>query len=236
MMETILQIMDLSRKYTAGDTDIWALKNVSFSIEKGALAAITGQSGSGKSTLMHILGCLDTPTVGTYTLDGIDIKGTTSSQRAALRNQKIGFVFQKFHLIPGLTACDNVALPHLYAGASQSAARKKACLLLDRVELSSRADHYPYQLSGGQQQRVAIARALVNNPSIILADEPTGNLDTQTGNTILNLLKELNAQGTTIILVTHEPSIATQTNRIIQLRDGTVVHDSAKLIASKNQP
>lgn len=209
-----------------GDTIVDALKGINFSVEQGEFIAITGASGSGKSTLMHILGCLDIPTSGDYLLAGENITNADNNQLAAIRNKKIGFVFQKFYLLPDLTALDNVSLPQLYAGATESTAHKKAAELLDIVGLGDRKGHYPYQLSGGQQQRVAIARALANDPSIILADEPTGNLDSATGQTIMKLLQELNQQKkVTIIIVTHEPDIAHQTNRIVELTDGLIVSD-----------
>ncbi len=211
-----------------GDNDLKILKGVSLTIDKGEFVAITGFSGSGKSTLMHLLGCLDVPTSGSYILDGINVSTADSDDLARIRNQKIGFVFQKFHLLPDLTALDNVALPQLYAGVKEEEARETAAKLLELVNLSTRMDHYPHQLSGGQQQRVAVARSLINNPSIILADEPTGNLDTATGNTILEVFKKLNTdKGVTIIIVTHEPSIAAKTKRIIELVDGNIISDRA---------
>ncbi len=211
-----------------GDNELKVLKGVSLSIDKGEFVAITGFSGSGKSTLMHLLGCLDVASSGEYFLDGTNVSTANDDELADIRNQKIGFVFQKFHLLPDLTTLDNVALPQLYAGVKESLAREKAAKLLDLVGLSHRMDHYPYQISGGQQQRVAVARSLINNPSIILADEPTGNLDTATGNTILQVFRELNAnQGVTIIIVTHEPSIAAKTRRIIELVDGNIISDRA---------
>ena len=219
---------DLIKIFKMGDNDLKILKGVSLTIDKGEFVAITGFSGSGKSTLMHLLGCLDVPTSGSYILDGINVSTADSDDLARIRNQKIGFVFQKFHLLPDLTALDNVALPQLYAGVKEEEARERAAKLLELVNLSARMDHYPHQLSGGQQQRVAVARSLINNPSIILADEPTGNLDTATGNTILEVFKKLNAEkGVTIIIVTHEPSIAAKTKRIIELVDGNIISDRA---------
>ena len=197
---------------------------------KSVVIWFTGLSGSGKSTLMHLLGCLDIPTSGEYFLDDKDVTKMTKDELAHIRNHKIGFVFQKFYLLPDLNAVDNVALPQLYAGKSENIAKQEANKLLDLVELGNRKHHYPFQLSGGQQQRVAIARSLVNNPSIILADEPTGNLDSKTGNSIMNLFKELNVKkNTTIILVTHEHEIAEKTNRIITLLDGQIKHDTKVL-------
>jgi putative ABC transport system ATP-binding protein len=209
-----------------GETEVRALKGVSLSITQGEFVAITGSSGSGKTTLMHLLGCLDVPTSGEYLLDDIKIEKATKNELAQIRNKKIGFVFQKFHLLPDLTALDNVALPQLYAGTAEITAREKAAQMLKLVGLGDRTNHYPYQLSGGQQQRVAIARSLINNPTIILADEPTGNLDTATGNTIMDLFKQLNSEKkVTIIIVTHEPDIAAQTKRIVELIDGNIISD-----------
>jgi len=210
-----------------GLTEVRALKGVSLTIDQGEFIAITGFSGSGKSTLMHVLGCLDIATEGQYFIDGIDVSKASRNDLAHIRNQKIGFVFQRFHLLPDLTALDNVALPRLYAGVSEDQACKEAKKLLEMVNLGDRIDHYPYQLSGGQQQRVAIARSLINNPVIILADEPTGNLDTATGDIILELFKKLNdEQQVTIILVTHEPYVASKTKRIIELVDGKIISDN----------
>ncbi len=226
-MKTI-EAHKLIKIYRMGENDLMALKGISLTIDKGEFVAITGYSGSGKSTLMHLLGCLDTPTEGDYFIDGINVSTSTRNELAQIRNQKIGFVFQKFHLLPDLTALDNVALPMLYAGSGESEARVRAAELLTMVNLSERLTHYPFQLSGGQQQRVAIARSLINKPSIILADEPTGNLDSQTGDIIMEMLKKLNEeQKTTIIIVTHEPSIAAKTGRIIELIDGNIKSDKA---------
>jgi len=226
---SLLEIKQLKKVYKMGETEVEALKGVDLSVEKGEFLAITGSSGSGKSTFMHLIGCLDTPTSGTYVIDGVLVGQATSDELAKIRNEKIGFVFQKFHLLADLTALDNVALPRLYAGLTEEDARKDAKKLLEMVGLGNRVDHYPYQLSGGQQQRVAIARSLVNNPSILLADEPTGNLDTATGDTILAMFTELNEKhGVTIILVTHEPDIAAKTKRIIELIDGKIIKDTKK--------
>ena len=223
-METI-KAVDLVRTFQMGETEITALKGVSLVINKGEFISITGQSGSGKSTLMNLLGCLDVPTSGDYFIDGENVAHMNKDQLAIVRNKKIGFVFQKFHLLADLTAIDNVALPALYAGMTEKAAQEKARKALDIVELSDRVSHYPYQLSGGQQQRVAIARSIANNPSILLADEPTGNLDSETGQTIMALFKQLNTENkVTIIMVTHEPEIAKQTQRIITLIDGKIVN------------
>ena len=211
-----------------GETEVMALKGVDLEIHTGEFVAITGSSGSGKSTLMHLLGCLDIPTKGEYFIDNQNVARLTPNELAKIRNQKIGFVFQKFNLLPDLTAVENVALPCLYAGIKEKESLEKAHELLKMVELSDRATHYPYQLSGGQQQRVAIARSLVNNPSILLADEPTGNLDSKTGLAIMEIIKKLNTeQNATIIMVTHEPEIAAKAKRIVELIDGNIVSDKA---------
>lgn len=225
MMKTI-EAKNLSKTFKMGETDVHALKDVSLAIEKGEFVAITGQSGSGKSTFMNLLGCLDVPTSGEYLIDGQNVAHMSRDELAAIRNKKIGFVFQKFHLLPDLTAVDNVALPALYAGMKELDARRLAREKLKIVELDHRYDHFPFQLSGGQQQRVAIARSLINNPSIILADEPTGNLDSATGHAIIDLFKELNSvNNVTIIMVTHEPDIAAHAKRAITLIDGKIVSD-----------
>jgi putative ABC transport system ATP-binding protein len=222
----LLKTIDLEKTFFMGETKVHALKKINIEIEKGEFVAIKGTSGSGKSTLMHLLGCLDVPTAGEILLEGKNIAHINKDELAKIRNEKMGFVFQKFHLLPSLTATDNVALPKLYAGEAEKTAREKAKKILAAIDLGERTTHYPYQLSGGQQQRVAIARALINNPDILLADEPTGNLDTKTGNTILDLFKNLNEKhNVTIIIVTHEPDIAQKTKRIIDLIDGQVVSD-----------
>lgn len=209
-----------------GDTELQVLRDINLTINKGELLAITGPSGSGKSTLMHLIGCLDTPTSGTYLIEGKDISQLSDSQLAKIRNKYIGFVFQKFHLLPDLDAVDNVALPQLYANKSEHEARKDAQKVLEMLGLGDRLHHYPNQLSGGQQQRVAIARALVNNPDIILADEPTGNLDTVTGATIVDTFLHLHKDhGVTVIIVTHDLELAKKTNRIIKLLDGKIIED-----------
>ena len=223
----LINVRDLTKKFFMGDTELLALKGITLAITAGEFVALTGFSGSGKSTLMHLLGCLDIPTTGFYALDGIDVSEASRDDLARVRNQKIGFVFQKFHLLPDLTARDNIALPMLYAGKNEEEARARAATLLVDVGLGNRIDHFPYQLSGGQQQRVAIARSLANDPSLILADEPTGNLDTATGDIIMEMFTQLNKdKGCTIILVTHEPSIAAKTKRIIELVDGKIIKDS----------
>ena len=223
----LIDSRDITKNFMMGDTQVLALKGVTLVIEAGDFVALTGFSGSGKSTLMHVLGCLDTPSTGFYALDGIDVSSASRDELARIRNQKIGFVFQKFHLLPDLTARDNVALPMLYAGINEEESRARASKLLVDVGLDNRIDYFPSPLSGGQQQRVAIARALANNPSLILADEPTGNLDTATGDIIMTMFAELNKnKGCTIVLVTHEPSIAAKTKRIIELVDGKIIKDT----------
>ena len=222
----LLQTKELVKIYQMGETEVVALKGINLEINKGEFLAITGSSGSGKSTLMHLLGCLDTPTSGDYFIEGKNVAHMTKNELAKVRNEKIGFVFQKFFLLPDLTATDNVALPKLYAGYSEAEARKEAKYILEKVDLAKRSSHYPYQLSGGQQQRVAIARSLINNPAIILADEPTGNLDTATGDAIIEIFKTLNTEkNATIILVTHEHDVARKTNRIVELIDGKIISD-----------
>ncbi len=222
----LLKTENLIKIYQMGDVEVHALKEINLEINEGEFASITGTSGSGKSTLMHLLGCLDKPTTGKYFIANIDVTTANRDELAKIRNQKIGFVFQKFHLLPDLTALNNVALPMIYAKKSERQAKEQAAKFLDMVELADRKNHYPYQLSGGQQQRVAIARSLINNPAIILADEPTGNLDTQTGDSIINIFKTLNKKNnTTVIVVTHEPEIAMKTKRIIELVDGKIVSD-----------
>jgi len=222
----IIEAQNLKKIYLMGETPINALDDVTFNIQRGEFVAIIGTSGSGKSTLMHLIGCLDTPTSGTLLIDNQSTMKMTSDELAHIRNQKIGFVFQRFYLLPDLTALDNVALPKLYAGVSEHEAREKAKKLLSTVELDERISHYPYQLSGGQQQRVAIARSLANDPEIILADEPTGNLDSATGETIMHLFRKLNREnGITIVLVTHEREVAQEASRTIELRDGKIVSD-----------
>ena len=208
-----------------GDEEIHALKGVSLSIERGEYVAIMGPSGSGKSTLMNLIGCLDTPSQGTYLLNGKEVSTMKDDELARIRNEEIGFVFQTFNLLPRATALHNVELPLVYAGMSKKARLEQAEGALKRVELSHRMGHRPNELSGGQRQRVAIARALVNNPSILLADEPTGNLDSKTGVEIMALFARLHAGGNTIIVVTHEPDIAAYAHRVISIRDGQVEKD-----------
>ena len=225
-MDPLIQVENLSKIYRTGEIELSALKGVSLSVVPGEFVAIMGPSGSGKSTLMHILGCLDRPSHGRYVLDGVDIGRLTANDLARIRNQKIGFVFQGFNLLPRTTALENVELPILYNDLSRRERLRRAGQALERVGLGDRKDHYPNQLSGGEQQRVAIARALVMQPSLILADEPTGNLDTRTSVEIMALFQELNGNGITILLVTHEPDIARYSSRIITFRDGTLRSDS----------
>ena len=222
MTDWVLQADDITKVYRMGAVEVHALRGVSFAVARGELVAIMGPSGSGKSTLMNILGCLDRPTSGEYILDGQAVASLSDDQLAAIRNRKVGFVFQSFNLLPRMTALENVALPLRYAGVVRGA-RERAQAALEAVGLGERLHHKPNELSGGQQQRVAIARALVNNPAIILADEPTGNLDTKSGREIMALLTGLNRdQGATVILVTHDPEIAAYAERVIHIRDGRI--------------
>lgn len=221
----LIEITDIGRKYTIGAEEIHALKTVSLKIHKGEFVALMGPSGSGKSTLMNILGCLDTPTKGTYILNGTNVSALNDNELAEIRNKEIGFVFQTFNLLPRSTSLDNVALPLVYAGYSKPERVKKATEALESVGLGNRITHKPNELSGGQRQRVAVARALVNNPSIILADEPTGNLDTKTSIEIMGLLETIHQKGNTIILVTHEEDIAKHAHRIVRMRDGEIESD-----------
>ena len=226
-MEPLITIKDIGRKYVIGSEVIHALKSVSLTINKGEFVALMGPSGSGKSTLMNILGCLDTPTKGEYILNGINVSHMTDNELAEVRNSEIGFVFQTFNLLPRNTALDNVALPLIYAGISKETRQQRAKQALENVGLGNRTDHRPNELSGGQRQRVAVARALINDPSIILADEPTGNLDTKTSIEIMGLIEDIHAKGNTIILVTHEEDIALHAHRIVRMRDGLVEDDYA---------
>ncbi|MBD1394948.1 ABC transporter ATP-binding protein [Mucilaginibacter glaciei] len=223
--EPLITIKDIGRKYVIGAEIIHAIKSVSLTINKGEFVALMGPSGSGKSTLMNILGCLDTPTKGEYILNGINVSHMTDNDLAEVRNTEIGFVFQTFNLLPRNSALDNVALPLVYAGISKEKRNERARKALENVGLGNRTDHRPNELSGGQRQRVAVARALINDPSIILADEPTGNLDTKTSIEIMGLMEDIHAKGNTIILVTHEEDIAMHAHRIVRMRDGLVEKD-----------
>jgi len=226
-MEPLITLKDIGRKYVIGSEIIHALKSVTLTINKGEFVALMGPSGSGKSTLMNILGCLDTPSKGDYILNGINVSHMTDNELAEVRNTEIGFVFQTFNLLPRNTALDNVALPLVYAGVNKANRQERAKKTLENVGLGNRIDHKPNELSGGQRQRVAVARALINNPSIILADEPTGNLDTKTSIEIMGLIEDIHAKGNTIILVTHEEDIALHAHRIVRMRDGLIENDFA---------
>ncbi len=228
-VKILIEIKNLYKTYSTGKLEVLALKEINFTILKNEFVSIMGPSGSGKSTLMNILGCLDRPSQGNYILDDVDTSELDDVELAKLRNKKIGFVFQSFNLLPRISALHNVELPMIYAGLEVSQRHKKAKEALERVGLGDRMDHKPNELSGGQKQRVAIARALVNNPSIILADEPTGNLDSRSGEEIMQIFQELNSEGATIVLVTHEPDIAQHTKRVITFRDGRLQKDESVL-------
>ena len=227
---TLIRVKNLKKQFQIGSEIVNAIKDISFEVNAGEFISIMGPSGSGKTTLMNIIGCLDTPTSGEYHLDDSEVSLLDDDELAAIRNRKIGFVFQSFHLLTRNTALKNVMLPLTYAGYDKSEATDKAKSVLKKVGLDDRINHKPNELSGGQQQRVAIARALVNNPSIIFADEPTGNLDTKTGEEIMNLFKQLHRNGQTIIVITHENEIADQTERIITVKDGLIESDKRSFL------
>jgi putative ABC transport system ATP-binding protein len=221
----LIRLSAITKTYDAGELAVQALSGIDLAVEKGEMMAIIGPSGSGKSTLMHILGCLDAPSDGTYVLDGQDVSSLSSFQLAAVRNRKIGFVFQTFNLLPKASLLRNVELPMLYAGLGSRDRKERATEALQRVGLRDRAKHKPSELSGGQRQRAAIARAIVMNPSLILADEPTGNLDSKTGIEVLRIFHDMHANGETIVIVTHDPRIAEQCERVVQIVDGRIEHD-----------
>ena len=223
-MQTIIQLENIAKTYGSGETEVRALADVNLIIEPGEYCSIMGASGSGKSTVMNVIGCLDRPTSGSYYLDGLDVAQLSDTELAHIRNRKIGFVFQQFHLLPQISALENVMLPMVYAGVSTRERKERSVEALTRVGLANRLNNKPNQLSGGQQQRVAIARAIVNRPVLILADEPTGALDSQTTQEVLNIFTELNASGITVVMVTHEADVARQTKRIVWFRDGQVIH------------
>jgi putative ABC transport system ATP-binding protein len=221
----LIELEKVTKLYRSGETELAALREVDLSIEAGEFVAITGSSGSGKSTLMNVIGCLDQPSSGVYRLAGRNVSGLSAVERASIRNQFVGFVFQSFNLLPRTPAIDNVELPLIYAKMPREERRRRAAEALERVGLADRSHHLPSQLSGGQQQRVAIARALVTRPPLILADEPTGNLDSKTSLDVMNLLQELRKAGITVVFVTHEPDIAAFAARLLQLRDGRILRD-----------
>ena len=224
-MSALIEFDAVCKYYQMGDTTVKAADHITMKIEKGEFVAIVGQSGSGKSTAMNIIGCLDVPTSGTYRLGGVDVSTMGDDQQADIRNKMLGFIFQQYNLIPKLTVEENVELPLLYAGVAPEERRRRAKRSLERVGLGDKGRHLPAQLSGGQQQRVSIARALAGDPSVILADEPTGALDSRTGREVLHFLQQLNDEGNTVVLITHDNSIAVQAERIIRLEDGVVVYD-----------
>jgi putative ABC transport system ATP-binding protein len=222
-MSTIIQTQALTKVYGANGTAVQALRGIDLTVEKGEFVALIGPSGSGKSTLMAILGCLDLPSTGTYTLDGHQVHGLSGGELARIRNEKVGFVFQSYNLLPKASIARNVELPMLYAGVGRKERRERAMALLEKVGIADKAGNLPGTLSGGQKQRVAVARALANEPALLLADEPTGALDSKTGAEVLDLFRELHSQGNTLLLVTHDPSIAAQAERRVEIRDGKVV-------------
>jgi putative ABC transport system ATP-binding protein len=225
MTEPLITATDLTRRYAIGPATVEALRGATLAIDRGEFVAITGPSGSGKSTLMNILGCLDRPTSGSYRLGGVETAALDTDARAEIRNRDIGFVFQSFNLLARTSALENVELPLLFAGLSATERRTRAVAMLERVQLADRMDHRPTELSGGQMQRVAIARALVNRPAMVLADEPTGNLDSASGRAIVDLFGELFASGQTIVMITHDAGVAKIASRVVQIRDGEIVED-----------
>ena len=224
----LIALLKVTKSYRMGTQVVHALRGITMGIAEGDFVAIMGASGSGKSTLMHILGCLDVPDRGRYMLDGVDVRWLEDDELAVIRNRKIGFVFQSFNLVPRTSAVQNVELPLVYAGVRKKERRAQALAALDRVGLADRVDHLPSELSGGQQQRVAIARALVSNPAVVLADEPTGNLDSHSTHDVLSVLDDLNGEGRTIILITHEHDVAARARRVVTLRDGLVIEDERR--------
>ncbi len=224
-MSALIEFQDVSKVYEMGDSVVRAADHISMNIQRGEFVAIVGQSGSGKSTCMNIIGCLDVPTDGKYLLDGRDVGSLDKDQLAEIRNKMLGFIFQQYNLLPKLTLLENVEVPMMYAGVPKGERRERAKVALEMVGLGSKINHRPAQLSGGQQQRVSIARALVGEPAVILADEPTGALDSHTGRDVLTLLQQLHAAGNTVVLITHDNSIAVQAQRIIRLEDGRVIYD-----------
>jgi putative ABC transport system ATP-binding protein len=232
-MSAIIQVRDLRKTYKMGSEVIHALRSVSLDVFKNEYVALMGPSGSGKSTLMNILGCLDSPSEGSYILNEIDVSSMSDGELAEVRNKQIGFVFQTFNLLPRLSALENVALPLVYSGISKKERLEKAAMVLEQVNLKDRMTHKPNELSGGQRQRVAIARALVNDPAIILADEPTGNLDSKTSVEIMNIFETIHQSGNTVIIVTHEPDIAEFARRVVRMKDGNIESDTVRELLSK---
>ncbi|HWH12798.1 MAG TPA: ABC transporter ATP-binding protein [Solirubrobacteraceae bacterium] len=222
----VIELREATKTYQLGEIEVRALRGVTLRIERGEMVAIMGSSGSGKSTLMNIIGCLDSPTTGSYLLDGVDVRRFTEDELADVRNRKLGFVFQSFNLVARTRAHAQVELPLAYAGVARAVRRERAAAALAMVGLSDRADHLPSELSGGQQQRVAVARAVVTNPALILADEPTGNLDSVSTDEVLSIFERLNAEGRTVVLITHEPDVAERASRVIRLADGQVIEDT----------
>ncbi|HWF56239.1 MAG TPA: ABC transporter ATP-binding protein [Solirubrobacteraceae bacterium] len=233
MSAPVIDVHEVRKTYSIGDIAVHALRGVSLTVERGEFVAIMGSSGSGKSTLMNIIGCLDSPTAGVYRLDGLDVRAVDEDTLSDIRGRFIGFVFQSFNLIPRTRALANVELPMAYAGVPRAARRQRALAALDAVGLGDRVDHVPAELSGGQQQRVAIARALVTNPSLVLADEPTGNLDSASTEEVLGILEGLSREGRTIVLITHEDDVAVHAHRVIRLRDGAIIGDERVATAGR---